>query len=52
LSETESRDTREEVMRRLEVETTVEEIEVGRARDVHCGPKLTVRVRFEEFGRG
>lgn len=50
--EAESRNAREKVMRRLKVETAVEEIEISRARNVHRRSELAVRVRFEQFERG
>lgn len=45
-SEAESRDAREQVVGRLEIESTVEKVEIGRAGDVHRGAELTVRVRL------
>lgn len=47
-----ARNTREEVVRSLEVETAVERVEVGWAGDVHCCAELAVRVGFEEFEGG
>lgn len=40
------------MMRCLEVKTTVEEVEIGRARDIHGCSKLAMSVRFEELGVG